>query len=512
MSDDASRKDDSTAASNKPAESADWFDAMLSRRQFGVAAVAASVAVTGLSTAALTGCTKREPATTYKDADAIEFQREEGWNFGAAQDALPLKDAQTTDVTGGDRWKAFNERAGMLSLVAASSAAKEMGSQTLFESLDNQAKGKALSEELQPVFNETMETSYQQGAALAHLLRSQKVDKNTLVVLDLPGPESVAAATGMASLFEPVFYFDNWPHPHGAVPAQQTLGATLYYGPELQDAAALRDADATPIMVLDRNRLNEPDLSSPNAFDNRYGVLMPAQTWVKAQGFERVLYVVPTENDELELDDLNEDFSVFEAAGIPVERLAIEAFQPATEAALVDARSAYAAQQERIANGEAIPADEAVPDLDEERETKSQEYHEQRNYYYGGSPFGSYFFLWYMMSMRPMGYGRMPRTPASGRVRQPKPYKATPRPTSFATRYSGTNLRNVGRQRPTGLGRVTAPVNPSTNRASGAYVGAGAAATMRANSAARASRAARGTRAPAPNRGSRGRGVYRSGG
>lgn len=517
VDDNSSKKDSAVNAGDDDATTtASWFDAMMSRRQFGLAA-AASVAAAGLGTSVVAGCTTDPNRDTqdYRDADAIEFQREEGWDFGARNAYLPLRDGRNTDVAGGERWKEFNSRDGLLGLTAATAVGMELSAKTLFESVDTESKGKRLGDAIRPMFRDSMEESYQQGAALAHLLHSQKVDANTLVVLDLPGPESVAAAAGMSSLFAPAFYFDNWPHPHGVVPAQETLGATLYYAPELSDASKDRSTSAPPVMVLDRNRLNEPNAQDSTAFDNRYGVLMPSQQWVKEQGFERVLYVVPTEKDELELDDLNEDFSVFTQVGIPVERLALSEFQPASPAALQEAQSAYADQQERLAKGETLDPDEAVPELDDARETKAQEYHEHRHYHYGGSPFGSYFFLWYMMSMRPMGYAGIPRSmPASGRVRAPRAYTPRPRPTAFSTRYSGTNLSNVGRQRPTGLGRVTAPVNRGSNRASGAYVGAGAAAAMRTQRArvggGGSGAAPRST--PSRNHGSPGRGVYNTGG
>jgi hypothetical protein len=45
---------------------------------------------------------------------------------------------------------------------------------------------------------------------------------------------------GGAGIFEPVFLFDNWPHPQGVVPSHLVLAAALHYQPLFLKARAAR--------------------------------------------------------------------------------------------------------------------------------------------------------------------------------------------------------------------------------------------------------------------------------
>ena len=64
-----------------------------------------------------------------------------------------------------------------------------------------------------------MALAHRRGEALllaAHREGACRTD--VALVLDLPGPEAVAVAAALAPCFDPVFVFDNWPHPLGVVP------------------------------------------------------------------------------------------------------------------------------------------------------------------------------------------------------------------------------------------------------------------------------------------------------
>lgn len=519
-------------------ESASWFDAMMSRRQFSVA-TAVAVAAVGAGVAATTACTRKE-TVQYDEQESLTLQREAGWSYGDTTSELRFRDAAEHDVMRADRWRAYNTAAALGAVFPATEKTQLLGSTALVDALDSEVQGDTLAAQMRPVFRPSMEESYQRGVALANALARQQEDlAATLVILDLPGTESVAAATGMASVAEPVLHLDNWPHPRGVVPAHETLGALLYYAPELDDARQARSAEAPTVLVLDRGRLPEGDIDETRGFDNRYGVMMPSIDALRANGIERVLYVTPESGDE-ELDDLNEFFAVLSEQNAEVKQIAMSDFQPASEEALRDASTAFAAAG--VAAGaagdggatasaeaaEAIPgtgatgaAEEGVtatPDSLEESATTEQEYHEQRRYYYGGSPFGSYFLMGYLMG-RGFSPAYVPaNVPRSGRVAPPPTRTVRPRPTAFSQRYTGTSFARgsaVGSARPSGLGRVTVPVD-SAGRRTGGYLGPAAAAAAASSRAGRAG----GTTRTAPARqssprrstGSPGRGVYSGGG
>jgi hypothetical protein len=137
-------------------------------------------------------------------------------------------------------------------------------------------------------------------------------------VVDLDGPDSVAFAAGASGRFDPVFLFDNWPHPHGVVPAHLTLAAAAYYQPMFANAAMASPSGAppAPMFVLDRQRL-ATYTDSATQFDNRWVARMPGVQALRSLGIKRLLYVGPI-GCTRELDDLNDDLVTDHTAGISV--------------------------------------------------------------------------------------------------------------------------------------------------------------------------------------------------
>jgi hypothetical protein len=176
-----------------------------------------------------------------------------------------------------------------------------------------------------------MAAAYHRGEALAGLLEEGTLKKetarDTAVVVDLTGPEAVAFAAGLARVFEPVFLFDNWPHPRGVVWAHLTLAAALYYRPLFNRYSQGRRTSAPPAFVLDRNRL-APYRDETSEFDNRYVAKMPSGAQLKALRVKHVLYVTHGGQPVLEADDLNEAFVEYRAEGLDVKLVAAEDFQP----------------------------------------------------------------------------------------------------------------------------------------------------------------------------------------
>jgi hypothetical protein len=174
-----------------------------------------------------------------------------------------------------------------------------------------------------------MQSAFVRGQALADVIAYAEAPAKWLVVVDLPGPQSVAFAAGLAKQATPVCMFGNWPHPRGVVPSHMTLAALLFHRPQL--AASPREGELAAALVLDRDRLHPYDNAS-DRFDNRYVVQLPSATAL--QGIERVLYVVPgggQASAEQELDDLNETFVAWRSAGVPVRVVGAADFQPGDE-------------------------------------------------------------------------------------------------------------------------------------------------------------------------------------
>jgi hypothetical protein len=176
-----------------------------------------------------------------------------------------------------------------------------------------------------------MQNAFVRGQALADVIAFAESPSSWLVVVDLPGPLSVAFAAGLAKQATPVCMFGNWPHPRGVVPAHMTLAALLFHRPQL--AASPREGQLAAAFVLDRNRLLAY-VNDSDRFDNRYVVQLPSATSLR--GIERVLYVVPgggQASAEQELDDLNETFVAWRSAGITVRVVGAADFQPGDEPA-----------------------------------------------------------------------------------------------------------------------------------------------------------------------------------
>lgn len=176
-----------------------------------------------------------------------------------------------------------------------------------------------------------MQNAFVRGQALADVIAFAEAPERWLVVVDLPGPLSVAFAAGLAKRATPVCMFGNWPHPRGVVPAHETLAALLFHRPQL--AASPREGALATVFVLDRSRLNSYD-NAFELFDNRYVVQLPPATALN--GIERVLYVVPGSgqaDQDRELDDLSATFVAWRSVGITVRMVGAADFQPSTEPA-----------------------------------------------------------------------------------------------------------------------------------------------------------------------------------
>ena len=190
------------------------------------------------------------------------------------------------------------------------------------------ARGNATGGWLQPRCASSDRTAHQQGTKLVRLLNESFAKSGLAVILDLPGPQAVAAAAAMAGAFAPILTIDNLPHPNGVVPAADTLGALIYWRPELAVRSAYRSNDPL-LFILEGERLRAYG-NEPGRFDNRSRARLPDATGFRALGIERILYVRQHRGTVVEADDLNGLFISCADSGIEVRHLALDSLDPLT--------------------------------------------------------------------------------------------------------------------------------------------------------------------------------------
>lgn len=293
---------------------------------------------------------------------SLEMQKEYGWAFGAVDDPLVF-DGVTT--------KPFEPGALRLlptDLAPVSRNLVPFFQATLFQSPDavppalgkldpSEITGfKPLSLAMQPIFTRKMEAAYARGKSLASLFASVSetgqtpASTKTALIVDLPGPEAVAFAAGASAVFEPVFLFDNWPHPRGVVHAQDTLSAAAYYQPLFADArTAARTNARLPMFVLDCGRIGTYK-DDATEFDNRYvAKLPPSAAAMRALSLTHVLYVVPTSIDaSKELDDVNDELVLYSSGGVDVKSVSLDMFAPDTTDAGVNTAARKPNESDRL--------------------------------------------------------------------------------------------------------------------------------------------------------------------
>jgi hypothetical protein len=274
---------------------------------------------------------------TSQSRTALAMQREYGWNFGAAGEALVWDGVSTAPFS----------RAALASLTVdlspSDSAHRPFFVSTLLDSVTAQRKTVPqgdpstfvpVQDVLQPIFTEAMGVAFRSGRALASLFDPARFPgaPKMAIVVDLPGPESIAFAAGAASLFDPIMLMDNWPHPRGVVRTHLTLAAAAYFQPLFAKAKSTRPRHSLPMFLLDRARLASYT-DDASQFDNRFVARMPSAKRLLDQKLERLLYVAPGSFDTIESDDLNEDFVDAKANGIQVRMLGADSFGPDRAAA-----------------------------------------------------------------------------------------------------------------------------------------------------------------------------------
>lgn len=283
----------------------------------------------GIALVARSPSTPSEPApedVRFEPRSALEMQQQYGWNFGAVEDPL---------VFDGQSQKAFDRSAlSTMTTDLSPSRAEHLPFfvSTLFQApsalrkqtlATDAASYAPLSQALVPIFTPAMDTAFAAGLAYATLMKDPR-GKDVATIVDLPGPEAVAFAAGAANVLDPVFLFDNWPHPHGVVPAHLTLAAAAYFQPLFAAARKVRPKTARPLFVLDRKRLAAYS-DEKTQFDNRHTSRLPSAAPLAGLGVKDIVYVSPDVFDRLELDDLVDDFLAY-APKMPLHVVPATAF------------------------------------------------------------------------------------------------------------------------------------------------------------------------------------------
>lgn len=412
-----------------------WFTNHISRRSLGKGlAWGAVLAMAGVTVYQLASDDDKEVSE-----DSLGLQKKEGWNVGSADkllafDGSSLLDSRGKNLTGYDpnylisiyqprdsRWQPFFVP-------------------TLIQSLSQQS----LKGQMRPVFNSQMREIYERAGALRNLISQTPDPAQTLIISELPGAQSIALGAAMADTAKLVPVFDNWPHPLGVVRSHETLGAMAYYAGEIDEKRSKLKDNAPTLLLLDSNRLTAYT-DQDTQFDNRYQAKLPPADQLKQRGIQQVIYLVKDEKHKEELDDINEDMVEWQKQGINVRMLRMSEFKP---------------------------FDDPVQTTVAGTTTNSV----QRNYYYGGAPYASWWFYshyGYGYPREVVGYrdGRSYpiQRPSTGPTFNPPNYRPASRPTVFsASRVGGAS--GVGRARPSGFGRTSVRMS-SDGRITGTRVG-----------------------------------------
>ncbi|MBI5610877.1 MAG: hypothetical protein HY902_18505 [Deltaproteobacteria bacterium] len=258
---------------------------------------------------------------------STDLQRESGWDVGSAGRALDWTGAQATDVDGQTTWRSHVKS--LAADLAPPAPLLPWALPTLLQMPSLPLNG-SLANGLQPILSApSMPDAWQVGRALVGQLGVVPgTHRDILLVIDLPGPQSVAVAAALCDAMAPVFVLDNCPHPAGVVPAHRTLGAALYLLPRFLAGRTSRPESAPPAIVLDSARLS-PYSDAPDKFDNRYLARMPSPAQLRQVGVAHVLYLGAGADV---LDDLVEPFDSWVKAGIDVRMLQLGDFSSTASA------------------------------------------------------------------------------------------------------------------------------------------------------------------------------------
>ena len=444
-------RDIPTSEDSPGGELAPWFKKEISRRS-ATGRIGKGLAIS--SVLAMAGISIYKVASSNDDEitlDSLELQKQQGWNVGSTDKplAFPAGSIKQLDSINQTDWTKFLEPNRLISAVKPSvDQWQPFFVPTLIQGLAQTS----LRPQLYPISTPAMTESYNRAQGLGELISQSQNAAETLVIADLPGPESVAVGASLGDKLSVIPAFDNWPHPLGVVHSQETLAALVGYANEIEEKKKSLKANAPGLLLLDNSRL-APYVDADSQFDNRYLAKVPPASELKSRGVKSILYVVPSASQKEELDDLNDEFVDWQKNGIEVRMLSLDEFKP------YDEPIASKAPQAGVVGAPVAPV--------------------ERHYYYGGSPFmhwwffSNYLYRPYPTVIVTRGGRSVPLSrPPAGFSPSSQPRTASYRPVSRPTMFSASRVGGVygvGRTRPSGFGRSS--VRMSSGRVTGVRAG-----------------------------------------
>ena len=147
------------------------------------------------------------------DYDTLDLQKKQGWNVGEPSRLLEFPAHTSVDVDGATL--ARGNFPPLATLLAPTTPQYEpFFVPTLFASLTD-PRARSLREQMVAENPLSARLAYDQATAIADLFTRSEAPTTTAVILDLPGPDTVAVAAALSAVLDPIFCFDNWPHPQG---------------------------------------------------------------------------------------------------------------------------------------------------------------------------------------------------------------------------------------------------------------------------------------------------------
>jgi hypothetical protein len=286
------------------------------------------VGICGLAVVGAASVGSGDEETKEESKASLKLQQDLGWNFDVPTQTVAFDAAYTKDYA----------RSALASLVSDLAPARTellpYYVSTLFQSPEalpqiklpdgSNENIRPIAEALRPIRTPSMIEAEARGRAFGRVIAA--APEPVLAIVDLDGPDAVAFAAGAAEKLEPVFVFDNWPHPYGVVKAHLTLAAAVYHQPAFAAAKAARSLPGTSaLVVLDRGRL-AAYTDSPTQFDNRYVAKLPGSDLLRSLFIKRVLYVPPSGADPVESPDLRSIFADYRTQAIDVRAVADASF------------------------------------------------------------------------------------------------------------------------------------------------------------------------------------------
>jgi len=414
---------------------AGWFTNHISRRSLGKGLAWGAV----LAMAGVTVYQLASDDDTEVSQDSLDLQKKQGWNVGSTDKLLAFDGSSATDSRGNARSGADPNY-----LISVYQPRDPQWQPFFVPTLIQSLSQTSLSSQIRPVKTGQMDETYQRAEALRNLISQAQNPGQTLIISELPGSQSIALGAAMADTARLVPIFDNWPHPLGVVRSHETIGAMVYYAGEIDEKRSKLKDNAPTMLLLDSNRLAQYT-DQDTQFDNRYLAKLPPADQIKQRGIQQVIYLVKDQNQKEELDDINDDLVEWQKQGIGVRMLRLSEFKPYDEPVQTTVAGASTATV-------------------------------QRHYYYGGSPWAS----WWFYNHYGYGYPRevvvyrdgrsVPLSrPSTGPTFDPPSYRPASRPTVFSSARVG-GASGVGKTRPSGFGRTSVRVS-SDGQITGTRVG-----------------------------------------